>query len=281
MMLPRAWTLLFVLATTALLATFVSADPREVENAELKEEFGDDFEDERSIPALGELEQRLKLELEHQLAAGAPFTPRGIVEIVGSASSPKPQVSFSALPTLRADDVEKLETLLRHDRHYTVRAKADPTDPQSPYVMTSVPMCMLAGMRLREDFAFHLSDSGKLVAIEYLTPYLDNDACAELQTRSLKDVRFGPFGTVLKTQAGPSPPKNIVVNRDRAPQGVKPVKSEDGNDEPEEENQSFLRKYWYIILPIVVMSLLGGDGGAASAGGAGGAPAAAAGGRRR
>lgn len=38
-------------------------------------------------------------------------------------------------------------------------------------------------------------------------------------------------------------PKNIAVKRDRAPQGVKPVKSEDGNDEPEEENQSFLRKY--------------------------------------
>lgn len=34
-----------------------------------------------------------------------------------------------------------------------------------------------------------------------------------------------------------------MVKRDRAPQGVKPVKSEDGNDEPEEESQSFLRKY--------------------------------------
>ncbi|ETI50590.1 hypothetical protein F441_05920 [Phytophthora nicotianae CJ01A1] len=285
MTLSRTHTLLFVLATTVLLVTFASADPREVENAELKEEFGDDFEDERSIPALGELEQRLKFDLEHQLAAGAPFTPRGVVEIVASASSPKPKVSFSALPTLSADDVEKMETLLHQDRHYTVRAKADPADPESPYVMTSVPMCMLAAMRLREDFAFHLSDNGKLVAIEYLTPYLDSDACAEFQSRSLRDVRFGPFGTVLKTQAGPSPPKNIVVKRDRAPQGVKPVKSEDGNDEPEEENQSFLRKYvraseWYIILPIVVMSLFGGDGGAPPAGGAGGAPAAG-GGRRR
>ncbi|ETK90453.1 hypothetical protein, variant [Phytophthora nicotianae] len=280
MTLSRTHTLLFVLATTVLLVTFASADPREVENAELKEEFGDDFEDERSIPALGELEQRLKFDLEHQLAAGAPFTPRGVVEIVASASSPKPKVSFSALPTLSADDVEKMETLLHQDRHYTVRAKADPADPESPYVMTSVPMCMLAAMRLREDFAFHLSDNGKLVAIEYLTPYLDSDACAEFQSRSLRDVRFGPFGTVLKTQAGPSPPKNIVVKRDRAPQGVKPVKSEDGNDEPEEENQSFLRRYWYIILPIVVMSLFGGDGGAPPAGGAGGAPAAG-GGRRR
>ncbi|ETP48286.1 hypothetical protein F442_05956 [Phytophthora nicotianae P10297] len=285
MTLSRTHTLLFVLATTVLLVTFASADPREVENAELKEEFGDDFEDERSIPALGELEQRLKFDLEHQLAAGAPFTPRGVVEIVASASSPKPKVSFSALPTLSADDVEKMETLLHQDRHYTVRAKADPADPESPYVMTSVPMCMLAAMRLREDFAFHLSDNGKLVAIEYLTPYLNSDACAEFQSRSLRDVRFGPFGTVLKTQAGPSPPKNIVVKRDRAPQGVKPVKSEDGNDEPEEENQSFLRKYvraseWYIILPIVVMSLFGGDGGAPPAGGAGGAPAAG-GGRRR
>lgn len=170
----------------------------------LKEEFGDDFEDERAIPALGELEQHLKFELEHQLAVGAPFMPRSVVEIVASASSPKPKVSFSALPTLSGDDVKKLETLLHQGRHYSVRAKADPADPDSPYIMTSVPMCMLAAMRLREDFAFHLSDSGKLVAIEYLTPYLSPDSCSEHETRSLKDVRFGPFGTVLKAQAGPS-----------------------------------------------------------------------------
>ncbi|KAL4088276.1 hypothetical protein PRIC1_012700 [Phytophthora ramorum] len=280
MTLSRVCTLLLVLAATVLVAT--SADPREVENAELQEEFGDDFEDERAFPALGELEQHLKFDLEHRLAVDAPFVPRGIVEIVATASSPKPKISFSGLPTLSGDDVEKLETLLRQGRHYTVRAKADPADPDSHYVMTSVPMCMLAAMRLREDFAFHLSDSGKLVAIEYLTPYLDQETCVEYQTRSLKDVRFGPLGTVLKAQTGPSPPKSIVVKRDRAPQGVKPVKSEDGNDEPEEESQSFLRKYWYIILPIVVMSLFGGDSGAAPAAGAGGAPAApAAGGRRR
>ncbi|KAL3656301.1 hypothetical protein V7S43_018873 [Phytophthora oleae] len=282
MTLSRAWVLMLVLAATALLATFASADPREVENAELKEEFGDDFDDERAIPALGELDQHLKFELEHQLAVGAPFTFRGVVEIVVSASTPKPKVSFSSLPTLSNDDVEQLETLLQQDRHYTIRAKADPADPDSPYVMTSVPMCMQAAMRLREDLAFHLSDSGKLVAIEYLTPSLAEDACQEYKTSSLKGLHLGPFGSVLKAQTGPSPPKNIVVKRDRAPQGVKPVKSEDGNDEPEEENQSFLRKYWYIILPIVVMSLFGGDGGAAPAGGAGGAPAApAAGGRRR
>ncbi|EGZ06643.1 hypothetical protein PHYSODRAFT_252046 [Phytophthora sojae] len=210
----RPWTLLLALA--ALLATTAFADPREVENAEyaplplttptplLKEEFGDDFDDERSIPALGELEQHVKFELEHRLAVDAPFTPRGVVEIVASASSPKPKVSFSALPALSGDDVDKLETLLRRGRHYTVRAKADAADPDSPYVTASVPMCMLAAMRLREDFAFHLSESGKLVAIEYLTPYLASDACAEQQARSLKDVRFGPFGTVLKAQTGPS-----------------------------------------------------------------------------
>ncbi|RLN98085.1 hypothetical protein BBJ28_00018783 [Nothophytophthora sp. Chile5] len=256
------------------------ADPREVENAELKEEFGADFEDESTIPALGELEKRVSFELEHQLSAGAGFTPRGKVEIVASASSPKPKVSFSGLPVLGSDEVEQLESLLRQNRHYTVRAKADPEDPDSPYVMTSVPMCMLAAMRLREDFAFHLSDDGKLLAIEYLTPYLQPAACTEYLTRDLKGVSFGPFGTVLKAQTGPAPPKTIVSKRERAPQGVKPVKSEDDDEPPEEENQSFLRKYWYIILPIIIMSLFGSDSGAAPAAG-GGAAAPAAGGRRR
>lgn len=39
-----------------------------------------------------------------------------------------------------------------------------------------------------------------------------------------------------------SPPKQIAAKKERAPQGVKPIKSE---DEPAEEveSQSFLRKY--------------------------------------
>lgn len=32
---------------------------------------------------------------------------------------------------------------------------------------------------MREDFAFHLSDDGKLLAIEYLSPYLSPSVCAE------------------------------------------------------------------------------------------------------
>ncbi|CAI5711034.1 hypothetical protein KXD40_008333 [Peronospora effusa] len=280
MILFRAWTLL-LMAVITLFMKRACAHTREVEEAELKEEFSDDFDDATAIPSLGGVEQHLKFELEHQMAIDAPFTPRGVVDIVISASSPKPKISFSDLPILSDNDVEKLKMLLHSGSHYTVRAKADLSDPNSRYVMTSVPMCMLVAMRLREDFAFHLSDSGKLVAIEYLTPYVDAVTCAEHQTSSLKDVRFGPFGSVLKAQIGPSPPKNIVVKRDRAPQGVEPVKSEDGNDEAEEESQSFLRKYWYIVLPIVVMSLFGG-GGAEPAGAAGGAPATpTAGGRRQ
>lgn len=44
---------------------------------------------------------------------------------------------------------------------------------------------MIAGTRMRENFAFHLSDSGKLVAIEYLTPFVPAAACAEYQKVSL------------------------------------------------------------------------------------------------
>lgn len=32
---------------------------------------------------------------------------------------------------------------------------------------------------MREDFAFHLSDDGKLLAIEYLSSYLSPSVCAE------------------------------------------------------------------------------------------------------
>ncbi|CAH0521714.1 unnamed protein product [Peronospora belbahrii] len=279
--MSRVWILLLVLITTALQPKYACAQSGEIGNDERQEEYDDDFMDEHAIPALEEVQHRISFDLEHRIDMNAPFTPRGVVEIVTSASTTsKPKITFSALPSLSNNEVKKMKKLLRDGHHYTVRAKADPTDPNSPYIMTSVPMCMLVAMRLREDFAFHLSDSGKLVAIEYLTPYLDVLKCAEYQESSFVDVRFGPFGTVLKAQTGPSPPKNIVVKRNRAPQGVEPVKSEDGNDDAEEETQSFFRKYWYIILPIVVMSLFGG-GSAAPAGGPDGAQATPASGSMR
>ena len=36
---------------------------------------------------------------------------------------------------------------------------------------------MLAGTRYREDLSFHLSESGKLLAIEYRTPYSSAEQC--------------------------------------------------------------------------------------------------------
>ena len=170
----------------------------------LQQEVHDEFDDKPAISALGGVDQHLKLELEHQMDVDGPFTPRGVVDIVTSTSSQKPQIAFSALPTLSDSDMEKMNRLLRSGSLYTVRAKEDVADPNARYIMTSVPMCMLAAMRLREDFAFHLSESGKLVAIEYLTPYVDAVTCAEYQTSTLKDVHFGPFGSVLKAQIGPS-----------------------------------------------------------------------------
>ncbi|KAI9909179.1 hypothetical protein PsorP6_014467 [Peronosclerospora sorghi] len=270
----KAKQLLPVLAASA----FTLATPHELENVKLNEEVSDSFVDERVNAVLGGHELHLIFELEHQLTAHAPFTPHAVVEIVANSSFPNPMVSFSGVSMLRGDEVEQLETLLRQGGYYTVRAKGDPSDASAPFVLTSVPICMLVARRLREDMAFHLSDSGKLVALEYLTPYVDPDSCSTYQIQSLEDARFDPVGTVLTAQTGPSPPKNIVVKHDRAPQGVTPIKSEEGIDESEKENQSFLRKYWYIILPIVVMSLMGGDGGAAPAGGAA-APATR--GRRR
>ncbi|KAJ0395179.1 hypothetical protein ATCC90586_001940 [Pythium insidiosum] len=284
MLLRRGLVLLVVMATALQLA-LVRGDPREVESAEFKDDFGEDF-DERLTRA-GDLDLRLEFELEHNVpsaAAASTFSPRGKVEIVISSSSVKPKVSFLDVPTLRDQDVAHLEKLLRRNKHYTLRARSDPLDPTSPYVVTSIPMCMLAGTRMREDLAFHLSDNGKLLAIEYLTPYISSSTCAEYMKRDLKGAKFAASGTVLKAQNGPVPPKQVSPKQKKAPKGVKkPVQAEEGEQAPE-ENQSFLRKYWYIILPLVVMSLFGGEPAPQNAG-AGGAPAAgagaAAGGARR
>lgn len=88
------------------------------------------------------MDTRIELELEHNIPSrdGASFTKRGKVEIVFSAALPKPKVTFSGLPTLSSDDISHLELLLAKNRHYTVRARSNPNDPASPYVMTSIPM---------------------------------------------------------------------------------------------------------------------------------------------
>ncbi|GLE03549.1 hypothetical protein PINS_up012451 [Pythium insidiosum] len=281
MLMHRGLALLVVMATALLLA-LVRGDPREVESAEFKDDFGEDFDD--RLARAGDLDLRLEFELEHNVPSSpsSSFSPRGKVEIVISSSSVKPKVSFLDLPTLNDQDVAHLEKLLRRNKHYTLRARSDPLDPTSPYVVTSIPMCMLAGTRMREDLAFHLSDNGKLVAIEYLTPYISASTCTEYMKRDLKNAKFAASGTVLKAQNGPVPPKQVSAKQKKAPKGVKkPVQAEEGEQAPE-ENQSFLRKYWYIILPLVVMSLFGGEpapqnAGAPAAGG--GAPAAGA--RRR
>lgn len=54
-----------------------------------------------------ETETRIEFELEHEL--GGAFSPRGKVEIVVSAASPKPKVAFSAVPTLSGAEIEQLE----------------------------------------------------------------------------------------------------------------------------------------------------------------------------
>lgn len=105
-----------------------------------KEEFGEEF-DER-VTRVADADARIELLLEHNLpsAATGAFSPRGKVEIVLSASLPKPKVTFVDLPAFSRDDIRHLETLLAAGRHYSVRARSDPSDPTSPYVMASIPM---------------------------------------------------------------------------------------------------------------------------------------------
>ncbi|DBA01964.1 TPA: hypothetical protein N0F65_006697 [Lagenidium giganteum] len=301
----RGRWLVVTLALALLVGVLVTADPREMESEEFKEEFGDEYE-ERAAPA-GDLHKRIEFEIEHNvpLAGAGGFSQRGKVEIVYSANAVKPKVSFVGLPALSGEQIAHMEGLLRKNKHYTIRARSDPADPSSPYVMTSIPMCVLAGTRLREDVTFHLSATGKLLAMEYLTPYVTASSCAEYQKvcmhalwimatlgdlcvrhdlqRDLKTVKFSSNGNAIKAQNGPTPPKQITVKKDRAPQGVQPIKTED--DKSAEENQSFLRKYWYIILPIVLFSVFGTEPapapGAPGAPGGGAAPGAGGGGPRR
>jgi ER membrane protein complex subunit 10 len=121
-------------------------------------------------------------ELEHNVPSGSsPFSPRGKVEVVISSSSAKPKVTFVDTPLLSAADIAHLESLLRAGKHYSVRARSDPANAASPFVLSSIPMCMLAGTRMREDLTLHLSDNGKLLAIEYLTPYVSEATCLEFQ----------------------------------------------------------------------------------------------------
>jgi hypothetical protein len=65
----------------------------------------------------------------------------------------------------------------------------------------------LAGTHFREDLSFHLTDAGKLFAIEYRTPYPGVQSCTKYQKMKLNVEDFKEitsFGNALKAQNGPA-----------------------------------------------------------------------------
>nr|CCA15738.1 ubiquitin family protein putative [Albugo laibachii Nc14] len=205
-------------------------------------------------------ESAVSFHIEHNVPRESErdFSVRSRVDI--NLKDPNSKVSILQLSSsLEGKQVGKLQNMLIASELYTIRARSDPSDPSSPYVYTSIPLCMLASTNFREDLSFHLTKDKNLLAMEYRT-YTPLSNCATNGNIIPSDFAFTSYGFALKPSPGPEIPTDTIFARDRSvPPGVVVEPTKDEQKKAAEENPSILRKYWYIILPILVFTLFGAE----------------------
>ncbi|KAF0720872.1 hypothetical protein AaE_010251 [Aphanomyces astaci] len=249
----------------ALVAQLAQSDPRESETS-----IGFDDGD-LNTQSLVHTKRGYSLDLEHSISidgAVGGFSSRGEVAI--DFERARPTVTFPNKVVLNDAQRAAFQKLSSQNGFYTVRARSQPGNPKSAYVMASVPVCFLVKNRFREDFSFHVNDVGHLISIEFRTPSISPAECASVGKRVIKDASFSSTGSVAVPIDGPEVPRIIAAStaaKVAIPPGVQPVRDE--NAPPAEESQSFFRKYWYIIVPVLVFLVSsGGDAAPAAAGAA-------------
>nr|AIG56336.1 secreted protein [Achlya hypogyna] len=253
-----------LLACVAALLQLAVCDPREQEKTSRN-----DFEEVELNIETVRSKRGYSLDLEHSV--DGVFSPRGEVNI--DFGSTKPTAVFPSKLALNEQQRSAFQNIVAQNGLYTIRARSEPGNPKSPFVVASVPACFLAKARFREDLAFHVNEVGHLISIEFRTPFVDSATCREvakvrkhaarrhphilLCQRNLKEATFYSTGSVFGATEGPEVPRiAMTATKVAAPPGVAPVRLE---NEPEpEEQQSFFRKYWYIIIPLLLVLMQGG-----------------------
>ncbi|KAF0687965.1 Aste57867_20346 [Aphanomyces stellatus] len=246
-----AMSLLFLCVCLAAVAQVVHCDPRENENR-----MGFDDAD-LSSNSIAQSKRGYSFDLEHSISLDGKvgvFSSRGEVAI--DFERAKPAVTFPTKVVLNDAQRASFQKLLSQNGFYTVRARSEPGNPNSAFVVASVPSCFLVKNRFREDLAFHVNDVGNLISIEFRTPAINAIDCASVSKRNVKDASFTSIGSVALAVDGPEVLRVATAAKVAVPQGVKPVKDE--NAPADEENQSLFRKYWYIIVPVMILLLSGG-----------------------
>ena len=130
------------------------------------------------------------------------------------------------------------------------------SDDASPWIVASVPACLLAANKFSEVIQLHVAKSGELVGMEYLSPQMAN-TCPAASDSAI------PSGATLSTIVVVGVPNiaSPVPKAKGAAPGAPVIKGVDpkaGTEEEGKQSQSFVRKYWYIILPLVLVMSLGG-----------------------
>ncbi|KAL0583563.1 hypothetical protein ABG067_006481 [Albugo candida] len=205
-------------------------------------------------------ESAISFQIEHNVPSESEgdFSVRSRVDI--NLEDPNSKVRILQIfSSLERGQVEKLQNMLVASELYTIRARSDPSDPSSPYVYTSIPLCMLASANFREDLSFHLTEDKKLLGMEYRT-FTPLDKCSNNQNIVTPDLTITSYGFALEPSLGPEIPKEPNFARGKnIPPGVVVEPTKEEQKKAAEENPSILRKYWYIILPILVFTLFGAE----------------------
>lgn len=202
------------------------------------------------------------LEVEHSFASGAPFTPRGHLELTGSSSRLR-SVQFSEALELTSSEVEALKHAITTDGLYRIRVRSSLSNATSPFVMAAVRACDFLRSDFKEELKLLLGKDDTVLSLEYRAPqsiFLSDRTCDSTPVGDR--VRF----TSMAALASSSPAQAIPLQpppMGKPPPGVQPILPLGPDGKPQgadpKQSQSFLRRYWYIILPVALLLLGGGE----------------------
>mmetsp|Transcript_18190 Transcript_18190/g.31400 ORF Transcript_18190/g.31400 Transcript_18190/m.31400 type:complete len:325 (-) Transcript_18190:151-1125(-) len=157
---------------------------------------------------------------------GGPIVPRNL--------------QISPMSSLGQEDLRKFKAALQSQSLYRVRLPSNLHNPSSsPYLVASVPACVLLGASFRDSLHLHVDPSGNIDALRYTTP----DAPCVTTPSAVWPPQFNTSVRLWYPSDGPRPNTELFAAAAER-KGAE-------NAEP-----GFLRKYWYIVVPAGLMMLV-------------------------
>lgn len=212
-------------------------------------------------------EERQVFELYHSVFDDIPdtqWTQRGSLEL--NFDGVKKKVSLKFLTNVyefTGEEVAAFKRLVSTNGFYRVRIRNAESD--GPWMMASLPACVLNGNKFRDTFHMFIDKSGDIIGFNYQA-VSQNSNCDiasignEIKVLSKSKVSIPaasqhlPESVPIKTMVGTS---SLTPGKENPSTKTSDVGSDDDDDSEENKPEpGFFRKYWYLLVPVALLSFL-------------------------